>query len=45
MLPYSERLEPMNLTTLGERLIRGDLIETFKIVNGVADYGKIPINF
>ena len=30
----------MNLTNLGERLIRGDLIETFKIVNGEADYGK-----
>ena len=40
LLPYSERLVKMNLTTLGERRIRGDLIETFKIVNGIVDYGK-----
>ena len=39
MLPYSERLEAMNLTSLCERCIRGDLIETFKIVSGVAYYG------
>ena len=30
----------MKLTTLAERRIRGDLIETFKIVNGLVDYGK-----
>ena len=30
----------MKLTTLGERRIRGDLIETFKIVNGIVEYGK-----
>ena len=40
MLPYSERLDHMKLTTLAERRIRGDLIETFKIVNGLVDYGK-----
>ena len=39
-LPYSERLESMKLTTLGERRIRGDLIETFKMLNGIVDYGK-----
>ena len=39
-LPYSQRLEILNLTTLAERRIRGDLIETFKIVNGIVDYGK-----
>ena len=39
-LPYGKRLEQMNLTTLGERRIRGDLIETFKMVNGIVDYGK-----
>ena len=40
LLPYSERLGKMKLTTLGERRIRGDLIETFKIVNRIVDYGK-----
>ena len=39
-LPYSERLEHMKLTTLGERRIRGDLIETFKVLNGIVEYGK-----
>ena len=39
-LPYSERLEALNLTTLAERRLRGDLIETFKIVNNLVDYGK-----
>ena len=28
------------MTTLGERRIRGDLIETFKMINGIVDYGK-----
>ena len=39
-LPYSERLLALNLTTLAERRIRGDLIETFKIINGIVEYGK-----
>ena len=30
----------MKLTTLAERRIRGDLIETFKIVNELVDYGQ-----
>ena len=38
-LPYSERLEEMKLTTLAERRIRGDLIETFKILNSLVEYG------
>ena len=38
--PYSDRLAKMKLTTLGERGIRGDIIETFKIDNGIVDYGK-----
>ena len=29
----------LDLTTLAERRVRGDLIETFKIVNNVVDYG------
>ena len=40
MLPYKERLEKLGLTTLLERRARGDLIETFKILNGIAKYGK-----
>ena len=40
LLPYSDQLVKMKLTTLGERRIRGDLIETFKIVNGIVEYGK-----
>ena len=41
LLPYSKWLKLMNLTTLGERRIRGDLIETYKIVTGKVKYGKI----
>ena len=33
-----------NLTTLAERRIRGDLIETFKAVNGLADYDTSMFN-
>ena len=44
LLPYSERLLSLQLTTLAERRIRGDLIETFKIVNGLVDYGKNIFN-
>ena len=40
LLPYSKRLEKMNLTTLVERRIRGDLIETFKVVTGKVKYGQ-----
>ena len=40
LLPYSERLSALNLTTLAERRIRGDLIETFKVLSGQVEYGK-----
>ena len=40
VLPYSERLDALKLTTLAERRIRGDLIETFKIVNNIVNYGQ-----
>ena len=40
LLPYSERLATLKLTTLAERRLRGDLIETYKISNGIVDYGK-----
>ena len=38
-LPYSRRPDLLNLTTLEERQIRGDLIESFKVISGLADYG------
>ena len=38
-LPYGARLQSLNLTTLAERRIRGDLIEVFKIVRGIVNYG------
>ena len=43
-LSYSERLEALQITTLAERRIRGDLIEVFKIVNGLVEYGKDIFN-
>ena len=39
-LPYSRRLEILNLTTLAERRLRGDLIETFKASSGLTEYGS-----
>ena len=40
LLPYKTRLQKLGLTTLLERRARGDLIETFKIVNNISDYGQ-----
>ena len=39
-LSYKQRLEKLDLTTLLERRMRGDLIETFKILNGLNNYGS-----
>ena len=36
-LKYSERLKRLNLTTLRERRIRGDMIETYKLISGKED--------
>ena len=41
-LPYHERLKRMNLTTLAERRMRGDLIQSFKILNNLYDV-DLPI--
>ena len=40
LLPYKIRLQKLGLTTLLERRARGDLIETFRILSGIADYGS-----
>lgn len=37
---YRQRLESLGLTTLLERRMRGDLIETFKILAGKNNYGN-----
>ena len=34
-LPYMERLHRLNLWTLEERRIRADLIEVYKMINGI----------
>ena len=39
-LTYGARLMSLNLTTLAERRMRGDLIETFKITRGFVNYGQ-----
>ena len=36
-LPYEQRLKKLRLTTLEQRRLRGDLIETFRIMNGYED--------
>ena len=40
-LSYANRLQELGLTTLLERRARGDLIETFKMLKGIANYGEI----
>ena len=37
---YLERLERLGLTTLLERRMRGDLIEAFKMINGIFNLGR-----
>ena len=39
-LSYSSRLNKLGLTTLLERRMRGDLIESFKILNNFTNYGS-----
>ena len=43
-LTYGERLKSLTLTTLAERRMRGDLIEAFKIIRGVVNYGQDLFN-
>ena len=50
LLPYSEQLGVLKLTTLIERCTRGDLIEVFKSkkdlsnINGVLRFGRSGLN-
>ena len=50
LLPYSERLGVLKLTTLIERRTRGDLIEVFKSkkdlsnINGALRFGRSGLN-
>ena len=41
---YRERLEKLGWTFLLERRMRGDLIETFKIIYGIFNYGRHSFN-
>ena len=40
LMTYKERLKELEITTLVERRIRGDLIETYKITMGHVPYGR-----
>ena len=44
LLSYEERLHKLNLTTLLERRARGDLIETYRIVSGIAKSTMVQIS-
>ena len=50
LLPYSERLQVLELTTLAERRSRGDLIEVYKASHGLSqlagvfNFSKYKIN-
>ena len=44
-MTYESRLNKLGLTTLLERRTRGDLIETFRIVSGIAKYGENLFQF
>ena len=41
-LSYEDRLKTLKLPTLVYRRIRGDMIETYKIMNGVYDFNVTP---
>ena len=38
LLSYRQKLQRLRLTTLLERRMRGDLIESLKIINGFVNY-------
>ena len=41
---YRERLKKIGLSTLLERRIRGNRIETFKIINGISNHVRHYLN-
>jgi len=41
-LPYKDRLKACNMSTLHYRRVRGDMIETFKILSGKYDTNVVP---
>ena len=42
-LSYSDRLKKLALPTLTYRRLRGDIIETYKIVHGIYDATATPV--
>ena len=42
-LKYEERLERLNLFSLQYRRMRGDMIETYKIISGLGDVNSSQI--
>ena len=41
-LPYKDRLKACNMSTLHYRRVRGDMIETYKILSGKYDTTVVP---
>jgi len=41
-LPYKDRLKAYNMSTLHYRRVRGDMIETYKILSGKYDTNVVP---
>ena len=41
-LPYKDHLKACNMSTLHYRRVRGDMIETYKILSGKYDTNVVP---
>ena len=41
--PYQERLKALDLLTLKFRRLRGDMIETYKVLSGIYDTSVAPV--
>ena len=41
-LPYKDHLKACNMSTLHYRWVRGDMIETYKILSGKCDTNVVP---
>ena len=42
-IPYTERLQKLNLPMLTYRRLKGDMIEVFKIVDNMHDASLVPV--